>query len=67
MISRLELRGAVVEAQKLVEEAQNNYAEILKKGKGVSCKIENTLYSRPYWEGTQEEFEEHIRKKYYEK
>jgi len=67
MISRLELRGAVVEAQKLVEEAQSNYEELLKKGKGVSCKIGNTSYSRPYWEGTQEEFEKHIRNKYYEK
>ena len=67
MISRLELRGAVVEAQKLAEEAKERHNELLKEGKGVSYIIENTWYSRPYWEGTQEEFERHIREKYYEK
>lgn len=67
MISRLELMGAVVEAQKLADEAKERHNELLKEGKGVSCRIENTWYSRPYWEGTQEEFERHIREKYYEK
>lgn len=67
MISRLEIRGAVLEAQKLADEAKERHEELLKKGKGVSCRIGNTWYSRPYWEGTKEEFEKHILEKYYEK
>jgi hypothetical protein len=66
MISRADYNGAIEKAQTLVDQVKETQAEILKKGKGVSCRIENTWYSRPYWKGTQEEFEAHIRKKYYE-
>jgi hypothetical protein len=65
MISRLERLETIEKTKKLAAEANAKYEEILAQGKGVSCKIKGTLYSRPYWEGSEEEFKKYILKKYY--
>lgn len=66
MISRLERLESIEKTKKLAEQAKKKHDEILAQGKGVSCKIKGTLYSRPYWEGTKEEFRQYILEKYYD-
>lgn len=66
MISRVERLETIEKTKKLAKKATKKHNEILAQGKGVSCKIKGTLYSRPYWEGTKEEFEQYILKKYYD-
>ena len=65
MISRFERLETIEKTKKLAAEANAKYEEILAQGKGVSFKIKGTLYSRPYWEGSEEEFKKYILKKYY--
>jgi len=66
MVSHLELRDIVSNARKLAEKATKKQEELIAKGKSVSCNIKGTVYSKPYWEGTQEEFVSYILKKYYD-
>jgi hypothetical protein len=66
MISRKDRLESIEKAKVVAKNATRRYNKILAQGKGVSCKIKGTLYSRPYWEGTEEEFKQHILKKYYD-
>lgn len=67
MITDREVRDMVAKARLTALEAKERHNDLLNLGKSVSIEIDGTVYGRPYWEGTVEEFREHILKKYYDK
>ena len=66
MISHLDHIKGVSEAQKALDKLKAHRKELRALNKSVSCNIRGTVYSRLVWEGTEEEFKQHVLEKYYD-